>query len=132
MQFVKEEIDDIRDSLDRLEAEGERRKAKLADQGLTFCLGYSIFAAVLGMLQFGYNTGVINAPESVKKSGSISRTRLNQGCFLPVFKKLKAGSKKTQADFWQKTEGYGGNFGYQEKNSKFFDKNLQNSSSAAL
>ena len=77
MQFVKEEIDDIRDSLDRLEAEGERRKAKLADQGLTFCLGYSIFAAVLGMLQFGYNTGVINAPESVKKSGSISRTRLN-------------------------------------------------------
>ena len=34
-------------------------------QGLTFCLGYSIFAAVLGMLQFGYNTGVINAPESV-------------------------------------------------------------------
>ena len=34
-------------------------------QGLTFFLGYSIFAAVLGMLQFGYNTGVINAPESV-------------------------------------------------------------------
>jgi len=32
---------------------------------LTFFLGYSIFAAVLGMLQFGYNTGVINAPESV-------------------------------------------------------------------
>ena len=30
------------------------------DQGLTFFLGYSIFAAVLGMLQFGYNTGVIN------------------------------------------------------------------------
>ena len=29
--------------------------------------GYSIFAAVLGMLQFGYNTGVINAPESVSK-----------------------------------------------------------------
>ena len=34
VQFVKEEIDDIRDSLDRLEAEGERRKAKLADQVL--------------------------------------------------------------------------------------------------
>jgi MFS transporter, SP family, solute carrier family 2 (facilitated glucose transporter), member 1 len=32
-------------------------------QGLTFFLSYSIFAAVLGMLQFGYNTGVINAPE---------------------------------------------------------------------
>ena len=36
-------------------------------QGLTFFLGYSIFAAVLGMLQFGYNTGVINAPESVSR-----------------------------------------------------------------
>lgn len=33
-------------------------------QGLTFFLVYSIFAAVLGMLQFGYNTGVINAPET--------------------------------------------------------------------
>ena len=65
VQFVKEEIDDIRDSLFRLEADGERRKARLLDQGLTFFLGYSIFAAVLGMLQFGYNTGVINAPESV-------------------------------------------------------------------
>ena len=31
-QFVKDEIDDIRDSLDRLEAEGERRKAKLLEQ----------------------------------------------------------------------------------------------------
>ncbi len=35
-------------------------------QGLTFPLGFSIFSAVLGMLQFGYNTGVINAPESVR------------------------------------------------------------------
>merc|ERR1712223_1787245 len=65
VQFVKEEIDDIRDSLFRLEADGERRKQRLLGQGLTFFLGYSIFAAVLGMLQFGYNTGVINAPESV-------------------------------------------------------------------
>lgn len=32
-------------------------------QGLTFFLSYAILAAVLGMLQFGYNTGVINAPE---------------------------------------------------------------------
>lgn len=32
-------------------------------QGLTFFLTYAIFASVLGMLQFGYNTGVINAPE---------------------------------------------------------------------
>ena len=28
-------------------------------------MAYSIFSAVLGMLQFGYNTGVINAPEQV-------------------------------------------------------------------
>ena len=35
-------------------------------QGLTFFLAYSIFSAVLGMLQFGYNTGVINAPEQVR------------------------------------------------------------------
>ncbi|XP_018578160.1 glucose transporter type 1-like, partial [Anoplophora glabripennis] len=31
--------------------------------GLTFFLSYAILAAVLGMLQFGYNTGVINAPQ---------------------------------------------------------------------
>ena len=37
-------------------------------QGLTFFLVYSIFSAVLGMLQFGYNTGVINAPEQVRQS----------------------------------------------------------------
>lgn len=33
-------------------------------QGLTFFLTYAILAAVLGMLQFGYNTGVINAPQN--------------------------------------------------------------------
>lgn len=32
-------------------------------KGLTLFLSYAILAAVLGMLQFGYNTGVINAPE---------------------------------------------------------------------
>uniref|UniRef100_A0A8D8KAF4 Glucose transporter type 1 n=2 Tax=Culex pipiens TaxID=7175 RepID=A0A8D8KAF4_CULPI len=37
--------------------------AGLPIKGLTFFLTYAIFAAVLGMLQFGYNTGVINAPE---------------------------------------------------------------------
>lgn len=31
---------------------------------MTFFLSYAILAAVLGMLQFGYNTGVINAPEA--------------------------------------------------------------------
>merc|ERR1712106_269379 len=65
VQLVKDEIDDIRESLDRLEAESQRRKNKLLEQGLTFFLAYSIFSAVLGMLQFGYNTGVINAPEQV-------------------------------------------------------------------
>jgi len=35
-------------------------------QGLTVFLSYAILAAVLGMLQFGYNTGVINAPEVVR------------------------------------------------------------------
>lgn len=38
------------------------KKLRLHSQGLTFFLTYAIFAAVLGMLQFGYNTGVINAP----------------------------------------------------------------------
>ena len=52
VQFVKEEIDDIRDSLFRLEADGERRKARLLDQGLTFLLGDSIFAAVLWKTSF--------------------------------------------------------------------------------
>merc|ERR1719234_2785025 len=63
VQVIKDEIDDIRESLDRLEAESQRRKNKLLEQGLTFFLAYSIFSAVLGMLQFGYNTGVINAPD---------------------------------------------------------------------
>uniref|UniRef100_A0A0K8TFG6 Major facilitator superfamily (MFS) profile domain-containing protein n=2 Tax=Lygus hesperus TaxID=30085 RepID=A0A0K8TFG6_LYGHE len=37
---------------------------KLPIEGLTFFLAYTILAAMLGMLQFGYNTGVINAPEN--------------------------------------------------------------------
>jgi len=36
-----------------------------ARQGLTLYLVSAIFSAVLGMFQFGYNTGVINAPQSV-------------------------------------------------------------------
>ena len=42
-------------------------------QGLTFFLAYSIFSAVLGMLQFGYNTGVINAPEQVNGARAVFR-----------------------------------------------------------
>ena len=36
MQMVKDEIDEIRDSLDKLEAESQRRKNKLLEQ-VTFC-----------------------------------------------------------------------------------------------
>ena len=31
--------------------------------GVTFLLVRSVFGAVLGMFYFGYNTGVVNAPE---------------------------------------------------------------------
>ncbi|GIX99207.1 glucose transporter type 1 [Caerostris darwini] len=34
-------------------------------EGLTCMLIFAIFAAVLGMFQFGYNTGVINAPQKI-------------------------------------------------------------------
>lgn len=34
-------------------------------QGLTCMLVFAIFSAVLGMFQFGYNTGVINPPQKV-------------------------------------------------------------------
>ncbi|XP_026826529.1 glucose transporter type 1 isoform X5 [Ooceraea biroi] len=73
VQQVKEEIEELREYVDRLEESSHRRKLRLLEQllrckwpsccGLTFSLSYSILAAVLGMLQFGYNTGVINAPE---------------------------------------------------------------------
>ncbi|XP_015925517.1 glucose transporter type 1-like [Parasteatoda tepidariorum] len=36
-------------------------------EGLTCMLVFSIFAAVLGMFQFGYNTGVTNAPQIIIK-----------------------------------------------------------------
>ncbi|XP_037037563.1 glucose transporter type 1 isoform X6 [Bradysia coprophila] len=89
VQQVKEEIEELREYVDRLEEHTHRRKLRLLEQfnfvplnvpkpdenfewdlnnysdeklGLTFFLTYAIFAAVLGMLQFGYNTGVINAP----------------------------------------------------------------------
>ncbi|KAK6628909.1 hypothetical protein RUM43_002726 [Polyplax serrata] len=63
VQQVKEEIEELREYVDRLEEQTHRRKLRLLEQGLTFFLSYAILAAVLGMLQFGYNTGVINAPE---------------------------------------------------------------------
>ncbi|XP_068895773.1 glucose transporter type 1 isoform X3 [Tenebrio molitor] len=63
VQQVKEEIEELRERVDRFEERSQRRKLRLLEQGLTFFLSYAILAAVLGMLQFGYNTGVINAPE---------------------------------------------------------------------
>ncbi|XP_018332635.1 glucose transporter type 1 isoform X6 [Agrilus planipennis] len=63
VQQVKEEIEELREYVDRLEEHTHRRKLRLLEQGLTFFLSYAIFAAVLGMFQFGYNTGVTNAPE---------------------------------------------------------------------
>nr|XP_031826287.1 glucose transporter type 1 isoform X13 [Nomia melanderi] len=63
VQQVKEEIEELREYVDRLEEHSHRRKLRLLQQGLTLFLSYAILAAVLGMLQFGYNTGVINAPE---------------------------------------------------------------------
>ncbi|XP_049885250.1 glucose transporter type 1 isoform X2 [Pectinophora gossypiella] len=62
VQQVKDEIEELREYVDRLEEHSQRRKLRLLEQGLTFFLSYAILAAVLGMLQFGYNTGVINAP----------------------------------------------------------------------
>ncbi|XP_066908045.1 glucose transporter type 1 isoform X4 [Halyomorpha halys] len=64
VQQVKEEIEELREYVDRLEEQTHRRKLRLLEQGLTFFLSYTILASMLGMLQFGYNTGVINAPEN--------------------------------------------------------------------
>ena len=49
-------------------------------EGLTCMLVFAIFAAVLGMFQFGFNTGVINAPQEVLTMfiGEIYRERTGQ------------------------------------------------------
>jgi MFS transporter, SP family, solute carrier family 2 (facilitated glucose transporter), member 1 len=41
-----------------------RQRSKMAVGGTTGSLLYAVSAAVLGMLQFGFNTGVINAPRT--------------------------------------------------------------------
>ena len=51
---------------------------------------------------------------------------LMPGCFFARFQKTQGRLQKTQANFWPKTQRYGGNFEYQEKNSKSFDRNIQN------
>ncbi len=110
LQAAKDEIEDLRDCVDRLERQSSRRRRRMrlveqvatshayreqrlfypsslrcsttsilewlftlidsidylfSWQGLTCFLVYAIFAAVLGMFQFGFNTGVINAPQRV-------------------------------------------------------------------
>ena len=64
VQFVKDEIDDIRDSLDRLEAEGERRKAKLLEQ-------VSLVALRAGTKVF-WTAGVVSRKRPCKFRASIS------------------------------------------------------------
>ncbi|XP_037079932.1 glucose transporter type 1-like isoform X2 [Pollicipes pollicipes] len=65
LQSAKDEMEELRDCVERLEEEQRRRKARSIDQGLTLFLVSAIFSAVLGMFQFGYNTGVINAPQHI-------------------------------------------------------------------
>lgn len=42
-----------------------KRRAKMSTAGTTGALLYAVSAAVLGMLQFGFNTGVINSPREL-------------------------------------------------------------------
>ena len=51
---------------------------------------------------------------------------VKSGWFFARFQKTQGRLQKTQANFWPKTQRYGGNFEYQEKNSKSFDGNIQN------
>ena len=74
----------------------------------------------------------LKTPKNVNKYHMTDHVAHRSGLFFARFKKLKAPFKKTQADFWQKTHGNGGNFGYQEKNSIVFDKNLQNSFKSSM
>lgn len=56
-------------------------------QRITFPLMMSVGAAVIGSLQFGYNTGVINAPQKVSyPSANMSFKQYLQECsgFSPV------------------------------------------------
>ncbi|XP_054157865.1 glucose transporter type 1-like isoform X2 [Oppia nitens] len=49
-------------------------------RGLTCMLVFAIFSAVLGMFQFGYNTGVINAPQKILEDfiANVYKTRTSK------------------------------------------------------
>jgi len=46
--------------------------------------------------------------------------------FCPFSKNSRPPSKKLKPIFGKKTQHYGGNFEYQDKNSNIFDKDIQN------
>ena len=51
---------------------------------------------------------------------------LSRVFFCPFSKNSSPPSKKIKLIFGKKTQHYGGNFGYQEKNLEIFYKNIQN------
>ena len=58
-------------------------------------MAYSIFSAVLGMLQFGYNTGVINAPEQVRRERG-----KDIYSYLAIKPAINLTDKKTRFPIW--------------------------------
>lgn len=51
-------------------------------QQITFPLMLSVGAAVIGSLQFGYNTGVINAPQKVSRTSANMSNKIQLQEFL--------------------------------------------------
>lgn len=51
-------------------------------QQITFHLMLSVGAAVIGSLQFGYNTGVINAPQKVSHGPAMTRVEIRHSIHL--------------------------------------------------
>ncbi|XP_033223958.1 glucose transporter type 1 isoform X6 [Belonocnema kinseyi] len=61
---IRTQLQELTKSVESCQSEvSEVKRDMVAIKGLTFFLSYAILAAVLGMLQFGYNTGIINSPE---------------------------------------------------------------------